>query len=169
MFAVWLPSIDLNFFSFVASALAVWLAWLAYRVTATVWIDVRAFKGGGKQSVYENNLKIYSQITVTLRNRGLTLHRPKLRLSFINKDGSSRSFDFEQVMIDDHHIPANYGDQFQPGMIAVFALKSYRYGETMKNWFAGFEGPRTSKMKLELYSQDYLVWEYPLWSRYEWL
>ncbi|WP_010585467.1 hypothetical protein [Schlesneria paludicola] len=159
----WMP--DLNFLSLILSAVALWIAWLAYRVTATVWIQAIGFDGAGRWNHTENGGKLFHCFDVILRNRGLAVHGLKVNLLF-EADDTEYSFQLSQVEYRKREVIVKDNGPFESGMIAVFSLKSHFYEQALATAVKSMAGMMSSRFRLGIYSQDYLIAEIPLWVRF---
>ena len=153
--------------NFAIAGVALWIAYLAYRAAATVWIQLLSVDGAYTESLSENASQGFHHFDITIRNRGLTMQDVKVCLSLMSNNGNHQ-FQLQRVQFSDSSIAIECGGEFKPGMVGRFSLKSYQYPNLAKS-LDGFCGARKNDARIRIYTQGFLVFEARLWHRCYWL
>lgn len=166
-FGVWFQehfvSLSSDWMNFVIAGAALWIAYFAFRASATVWLQVLTVESNYTQSICENGSRGFNAFTVTIRNRGLTLHDVKVWLSFTSCDGN-RQFEMQRVQFSDSSVVIRSDGEFKPGMVGRFSLKSYVYPNLAQS-LNGFGGARKNCVTLRVSTQGFRVFERRLWHQ----
>lgn len=151
-------NIDMGFdpFAFLAALVAVWFAWHESRRSNRVLLRVEAVDCSHTQSIDENRGQLFSQLRIRIRNLGLSLHTPKVSLSFrpLNEHGRF------QIPLAHRHDRTGNVDEFARGMVADFGCKSYECDKHTADFFDLLKEPTRQDAFLCVYSQGYLAKEY---------
>jgi hypothetical protein len=158
------PSDLLSLCGIVLGALALWVAWLAYRATATIWIEVLAVESGHKTS--PKHPRGYHFLTITIRNRGIPIDAVKAWLRTGNQFVTHR-LALQRVLYESREEIIHGDAGFGPGMVGCFQLSSVVYPDIADD-FKHFKSAFQSDATLEFQSHGYLVHKHRLWQRFYW-
>jgi hypothetical protein len=142
----------------ILAVIALVFAWRVERRNTLPAAKLLNCKGNSCTSVDENQLQLFHQFTVRIRNVGIALHNTTVHLVFQDEGTWSTEMPRLTKMPGDH-------DEFARGMIAEFALKSYRIDGHWMQELLKLTHPLKQKAQVVVKSQGFEAVAIPLSHR----
>ena len=146
--------------AFLTSIFAVWFAYTESKKNNNVIVKIYECTSmdSGDARVDRG---IYTEFRVLVRNQGLSLHDPSMRLAFTDKNGCI-TFSFPLKRRDE-----KTGDhsEFSKGMIAEFSLRSYEIDRKDIGFLSQIKDLTRQNVRLVLFSQGYLAAQFRIGGR----
>jgi len=146
-------SLGFDPFALFVAVLALWFAIRESRRNSSVVLRVRDCSFSYPQRLDENNAQHFGEFRVLIRNEGVALYAPQLRLSFLEITG----YGIASMTVKRRGGSGDGEGSFQRGMIAEFSIKSYELDENDIRFLCRLENPAKQKAALCVYSQGYLA------------
>jgi len=143
---------NINMMTFCVAVSALWLAVRESRKTSCVLFKIKKCSFEERRSVSENNQNMFSEFRIVLQNRGISLHRVCMSLTFAMEKGGTVII---PLTCKGHKECKS--DEFARGMIGEFYLKSYELDEGKKRLLCKLKSSKKQDAHLCIYSQDYLA------------
>lgn len=137
---------------FIVAIIALWLALCSFKSNNHVCLSVIGCSSSARQTLGENSEKIFYHFVLRIKNKGICLHSPTVKIRVRKKDEGS--FTFQLVRKAQQKDLVN---EFAKGMIAEFYLKSYQLDKEMISYLGDLAEASQKDACLEVYSQGYLV------------
>lgn len=148
----------LDLLALIVAVIALWFALRESRRNSSVVLKVQDCRCSFPESVHENKGQSFTEFRVLIRNEGVSLYGPQLRLSFLEKDG----FAIASMPMKRRDGDCRERDQFQRGMIAEFSIKTYELNQDDIRFLQRLEDVAKQRATLCLYSQGYLARAVPV-------
>lgn len=145
--------------AFLVSLFAVWSAYTETRKNNNTLVQILRCKSTARASLKENRGQIFTELSVLIRNQGISLHDPKMSLNFREKTG------YGQLSLPLKRRDERTGEhsEFARGMIAEFGLKSYELNPGDRQFLENLVDLAKQDARFTLYSQGYLAKEFLVW------
>ncbi len=142
--------------SLVISVVALYVALVEVRRNNVASGRVTKARCSFTTSVSENNQNLFAQLELVIRNTGVKLIDPVVKLEFVGTDGCGGT---AITLAERENIRGTAGE-FERSMFAAFELKSYKFDPVIVTWFKSIEDPGKQRAAFRVYSQSYLAYEF---------
>ncbi len=140
----------------VVTVFALYIAVVEVRRNNVPILSVRKCQCTFRDSIYENNQKLFAHFEIVIQNKGVTLTDPVVRLGFVDTDGcggtSISLMEFEEIRGTQR--------EFERSMIAAFGWKSYKLQPFQVPMFLSLNDPGKQRATFRVYSQSYLAYQF---------
>lgn len=108
------------------------------------------------QSISENHEKLFAHLELVVRNTGVKLIDPVVKLEFVGTDGCGGT----SITLAERKNIRGAAGEFERSMFAAFELKSYQFDPVIVTWFKTISDPGKQQAYFRVYSQSYLAYEF---------
>ncbi len=146
-------SVGFDPIAFLTALFAIWFAYTETKKSSNILVKILQCKYTSRCSRDENRGQMFSELSVLIRNQGISLHDPKLSLNFREKTGCG----WLTVPLKRRDERTGEHSEFARGMIAEFSLKSYDLDPTSRQLLENLVDLIQQDAGFSLYSQGYLA------------
>jgi len=142
--------------SLVVSVVAIYIAIVEVRRNNVASGRIKKARCSFIQSISENNEKLFAHFELVIRNTGIKLIDPIVKLEFVGTDGCGST----AIELAERKGIRGAAGEFERSMFAAFELKSYQFDPVIVTWFKSISDPGKQQAAFRVYSQSYLAYEF---------
>ena len=154
----------IDFANFSIASLALWIGYLAYRSTSTVWLRIFDIQSAYRTSLDENQGKGFHFFSIKVQNRGLPLTNMKVCFAF-TVCGRQCTFQMMRKQPSKSSGADRSDGQFVTGAVGEFELHSYTY-DTLAKELRFYRNSRENCAEIRIYQDGFLICTFPLSQRF---
>ena len=140
-------------FGLILSIFALWVAYSESRKSNSVLVSIEVCEYSGRQHIKINSGVWFGEYKILIKNKGISLHDPKLALAFKDSVGPG----WVTFPIERRDEQTGQHSEFARGMIAEFSLRTYDVDANFYRPIKELKDLVDQHARLNLFSQGYLA------------